>query len=95
MTRDAPVEVHNLKGGVCNVTFQHFSVADALRLFVAEVTRGGLSVRYAQAALRNISLQPGESWDTALNGLVQLTRAASVDPDRPYLAEKHYFWMTR
>jgi len=95
MTSDAPVEVHNLKGGVCRVAFEHFFVADALRLFVAEVTRGGLAVKNAQTALKDVSLQPGESWDTALNRLVQLTRTASVDPDRLYLAEEHYFWMTR
>lgn len=87
-----PVQVHNLNGGMSWVQFEHFTVTDAIRLFVSETTRHGVSAAHAGHALNNIRLRDGESWITALHRLTQLARAASVDPDRPYLAEEPYYW---
>ena len=58
-----------------------------------EFTRGAQSIAHAQQALTHISLKTGESWETGLNRLVQLTRAAAVNPNSPYLAEEPYLWM--
>ena len=93
ITSGTDVMVHNLNGDKCRVRYEHFSLTDALRLLVEEFTRGGQSIAHAQQALTYISLKTGESWQTGLNRLVQLTRAASVNPNTPYLAEEPYFWM--
>ena len=61
-------------------------------MFVSETTRHGVSASHAVHALDNMRLKDGESWITALHRLTQLARAASVDPDRPYLAEDPYYW---
>ncbi len=87
------IHVHNLNGGMSLVRFEHFTVTDALRLLVSEVARQGLSVHHAQQVLANIRLKAGESWQTGLNRLVDVARAASVDPARPYLSEERYYWM--
>ena len=73
--------------------YEHFSLTDALRLLVEEFTRGGQSIAHAQQALTHVSNKTGETRQTDPNRLVQLTRAASVDPNSPYLAEEPYFWM--
>ncbi|CAB1096974.1 unnamed protein product [Ectocarpus sp. CCAP 1310/34] len=86
IARGQDVQVHNLNGSMAWVRFQHFSVTDALRLLVAETARHSISGRHAAHALDNIRLQEGEYWETGLNRLARIARAASVLPDRPYLA---------
>lgn len=68
-------------------------MTDARRLLVAETARNVVSGVHAEQALDRIRLQEGESWITRLNRLAQLARAASVLPDRPYLAEEPYYSM--
>ena len=62
-------------------------------LLMTETARNGDSGRDARHALDNIRLLPGEAWETGLNRLVQVVRAASLLPDRPYLSEEPYYWM--
>ena len=93
ITSGTDVMVQNLNGDKCRVRYEHVSFTDALRLLVEEFTRGGQPVAHAQRALTNISLQAGGSWQTGLNRRVQLTRAASVNPNSPYLAKEPYFSM--
>ena len=87
------VHVHNLNGGMSGVQPHHFSLTDALRLLMTEVALNVVSSHHARHALDNIRLLPGEAWETGLNRLVQVARAASLLPDRPYLSEEPYHWM--
>eukprot|EP00752_Nemacystus_decipiens_P017539 g15718.t2 len=93
ITNGQDVQVHNLNGGMAWVQAHHLTLTDALRLLMAETARNGISGQHAQHALDNIRLRDGESWLTGLNRLVQLARAASLLPDRPYLSEEPYYWM--
>ena len=88
------VDVHNLNGGMSWVQpAHHFTLTDALRLLMTEVARNGVSIRHARHALDSSRLLPGEAWETGLNRLVQVARAASLLPDRPYPSEEPYYWM--
>ena len=92
ISRGCDLQVPNLNGGMTWIRFEHFTVTDALRLLVAEVSCRGLSARHTRHALNDIRLKDGESWETGINRLVQLARAAGMLPDQPYLAEETYLW---
>ena len=88
ITSGQDAQVYNLNGGMAWVQAHNLTLTDALRLLMSETARNGISGQHAQHALNNIRLRDGESWLTGLNRLVQLARAASLLPDRPYLSEE-------
>lgn len=93
LTRKEPIEVFNTDGGPkVLIPIEAFTATDCLRLLVAEATLGSPTKNHARWALDNISLHPGESWQSAIHRLAQIFRAAAVDASRPALSEDTYFW---
>ena len=91
-TTGANISVFSLNGGKKEIPWEDVTTLDILRLLVEEVTNGGTSKRHAQEALDRISLQPNESWTSAMNRLILTWCAAHVDPEKPYLSEQALFW---
>lgn len=92
LSQHAPVSVFKVNGGQFLVSFESYTATDAMRLFVEEAYRSGRAAQQAQHALDTITLKPKEAWLRGQNRLLQVYRAATVDPNRPYLCEEQYFW---